>query len=303
MSIARSLPVTLMALAVMILVSPVAAAVSICDHPELILAAPAVGPSTQMPHAGGAIPYHPEGQIKGNPLGQTYMAGTTWYDYQHNGTISKMIALSPNKGVHVAWMNGFQAQAGDRHIFYNYFANGAFNWPGIGYQVDQGDRGGYTCLDQFSGGEVVIAFHQGNNPWYAAIAYDFLEGFGAFQITNVDAPVGYEPVAWPHVTVDSQDYIHVVAHENRTDVWQRLTYSRSEDGGTSFSTWAVVDTIVTLSGDMSASPVSNKVGIAYTKSMFDVINLGPYDGLLVSQLNNTISLVAVSYTHLTLPTN
>jgi hypothetical protein len=42
---------------------------------------------------------------------------------------------------------------------------------------------------------------------------------------------------------------------------------------------------------VAASPVSNKVGIAYCKSGFDVMNLGPYAGLLVSQLNNTIALV------------
>jgi len=37
--------------------------------------------------------------------------------------------------------------------------------------------------------------------------------------------------------------------------------------------------------------VSNKVGIAYTKSAFDPLHLGPYDGLLVSQLNNNVALI------------
>jgi hypothetical protein len=295
MSTANRLQVVLLAVIVMLLASS-AAAVNICSHPELILAAPAIGPSTQMPDAGCGIPYHPGEQINSDPLGQTYLVGTTWYDYQHNGTISKMISLTPSRGVHMIWMNGFQAQAADRHIFYNYFnpTTGALGWPDVGYQVDQGDRGGYTCLGHLSSGEVVAFMHTNPTPtsdWTATVAWDFLEGFGAFQINVLPTVPAWGNLAWPHGTVDAQDYIHLVAHENRDDVWQRLTYARSEDNGVTFTDWVEVDTIVTLSGNMSASPVSNKVGIAYTKSMFDVINLGPYDGLLVSQLNNTVALV------------
>ncbi len=294
MSAVRNLHYALLLSVVLILAATAAAAVNICSHPELILTAPAAGSDDQLPDTGPGISYHPEEQIMADPLGQTYLVGTTWYDYQHNGTISKTIALTPSGGVHVCWMNGFQAQAADRHIFYNYFSNGAFNWPGIGYQVDQGDRGGYTCLDHLSGGEVVVFMHTNplvTSPWTATVAWDFLEGFGAFQINVLPEVPGYGNLAWPHGTCDAQDYIHLVAHENRDEVWQRLTYARSEDNGATFTDWADVDTIVTLSGDMSASPVSNKVGIAYTQSLFDVMNLGPYDGLLVSQLNNTISQV------------
>jgi len=295
MSAVNRLCLVVLALAVIALASS-AAAVHISSHPELILAAPMVGPATQMPSAGAGIPYFPRVQLQGDPLGQTYLVGTTWYDYQHNGSISKTISLTPSRGVHVIWMNGFQAQAADRHIFYNYFnpTTGALGWPDIGYQVDQGDRGGYTCLDHLSSGEVVVFMHTNPTPtsdWTATVAWDFLEGFGAFQINVLPIVPAWGNLAWPHGTVDAQDYIHLVAHENRTEVWQRLAYARSEDNGATFTEWVALDTIVTLSGDMSASPVSNKVGIACTKSMFDVINLGPYDGLLVSQLNNTISLV------------
>jgi len=294
MSVAKGLGCALLVSVLMIAAVTAAAAVNICTYPELLLAAPNVGLYTPLPDAGGGTPYDPEGQIKGDPLGQTYLAGTTWYDYQHNGSIGRMIALTPSGGVHVVWMNGFQAQGVDRHIFYNYFTNGAFNWPDIGYQVDQGDRGGYTCLDQLSGGEAIVFMHTNPTPasnWTATVAWDFLEGFGAFQINVLGEVPAWGNLAWPHGTTDAQDDIHLVAHENRTEVWQRLTYARSEDGGNTFTDWVEVDTIVTLSGIMAASPVSNKVGIAYTKSLFDVMNLGPYDGLLVSQLNNTIALV------------
>ena len=61
--------------------------------PKLELAKPLIGPHTQLPPATSAIPY--SDVPKTSPLGQTYLLGTTWYDYQHNGTIAKMISLSP----------------------------------------------------------------------------------------------------------------------------------------------------------------------------------------------------------------
>jgi hypothetical protein len=263
-------------------------------NPEMELAKPLIGPDTQLPWAEEGVPFDGQDLQKTTPLGQTYLVGTTWYDYQHNGTISKMISLTPNNGVHVCWMKALELNAVNRHIYYNYFVNGAFSWPGIGYQVDQGDRGGYTCLDHLSGGEAVIFMHTNpgaTDPWTATFAWDFIEGFGAFQVHVLPEIAGWDNVAWPHGAVDAQDYIHMVAHENRSDVWQRLAYIRSEDGGASVNDWTVVDTIVTLSGDVATSPASNKVGIAYTESEFDPLNLGPYAGLLVSQLNNGITLV------------
>ena len=68
------------------------ATVTIYQHPELELAKPFVGPNTQLPQATSGIPYSESAGPKA-PLGQTFVLGTTWYDYQHNGTIEKMIAL------------------------------------------------------------------------------------------------------------------------------------------------------------------------------------------------------------------
>jgi hypothetical protein len=290
----NALVVLLAAIVVVSLGGLAQATVFICTNPELELAKPLVGSQAHLPSFGEGIPYSQPTEPKGAPLGETYLAGTTWYDYQHNGTISRMISLTPSGGVHVCWTNALESGAINRHIYYNYFKDGIFNWPDLGYQVDQGDRGGYTCLGHLSGGEGIIFMHTNPTPasqWTATVAWDYFEGIGAFQVNVLPEVPGWGNLAWPHGGVDAQDNIHLVAHENRTEVWQRIAYSRSEDGGATFTDWAVVDTIVTLSGDVAVSPVSNKVGIAYTKSGFDVMNLGPYDGLLVSQLNNTIMLV------------
>jgi len=272
------------------------ATVTIVENPEMWLEAPLFGPNSELPAIPGGIPYTESAEYKDAPLGPTYTLGTTWYDYQHNGSIDKMIHLNADGGVHFCWMNGLQAQATDRHIYYNYFnpTTGALGWPDVGYQVDQGDRAGYTTLTAFSSGEAVVAYHATDVPsgdFNSEMAYDFLPGFGAFQLTDVDNLAGWNETIWPHVTVCSQDFIHVMSCENRETSWQRIAYARSEDGGMTYTDFANVDTVMSISQVVSASPVSNKVGIAYPRSQFDPVNLGPYDGLLVSQLNNGIALI------------
>ena len=159
-----------------------------CGFPQLEPVDILIGPDSQLPPAMNPVSYFAPTEPQKAPLGETFLLGTTWYDYQHNCTISKMVALTENRGVHFCWMNGYQAQALDRHIFYNYWNPnlGDLAWPGVGFgPVDQGNRGGYTNLSQFSAGQVVIALHQNflpTDPWTASVAFDFLEGSGAFQI-------------------------------------------------------------------------------------------------------------------------
>jgi hypothetical protein len=272
------------------------ATVNIVHNPEMWLAAPLFGPNSELPSIPGGIPYTQPATPKGDPLGPTYLLGTTWYDYQHNGTIDKMIHLNDNGAVHCCWMNGLQAQALDRHIYYNYFdpVQGTPGWPDVGYQVDQGNRAGYTTIAAFSSGEAVVAYHAtdvAGSDFNSEIAYDFLAGFGAFQLADIDNLLDWNETIWPHVAVCNQDFIHVASCENRTTSWQRIAYSRSEDGGMTYTSFANVDTVMCIAQTVAGSPVSNKVGIAYPRSQFDPLNLGPYDGLLVSQLNNGIALI------------
>ena len=235
----------------------------------------------------------------GAPLGQTFLLGTTWYDYQHNGSIGRMISLSPGGSLHFCWMNGLQAEAIDRHIYYNNFGpTVGLLWPDVGYQVDLSTRAGYSTCSNFSDGHAVVAFHQMENegdPKQTAVAYDFLEGLlPPFQITHIDNLPGWDPLIWPKVAVCSQDYIHVVSCENRDGgIWQRIAYSRSVDGGYSYTTYSLVDTIIgSASQDVAASPVSNKVGIAYTKPIFGVTDIWPPSvDLRFLWFNNDVALV------------
>jgi hypothetical protein len=206
----------------------------------------------------------------GEPLGETYLLGTTWYDYQHNGTIGRMISMTPGGGLHFCWTNARDSLAVNRHVFYNYLdpVNG-FIYPGLGYQLDQGYRAGYTTLSHLGGGEEIIAYHQmqgSGDVWNIQIRYDFIEGFGIFQTSDIDNP-SWGVLNWPKVTVCDQNYVHIVATENTSSIDERFAYCRSEDEGSLFTPWEVIDTLMTISPEIAASPVSDKVGIAYTKNI------------------------------------
>ena len=249
-------------------------------NPRFELAERIVEPVVESPQGLMAIPYTEPGEALGSPLGQTFLLGTTWYDYQSNGTLGKMVAVSPNQGIHFCWMNGLQAFAPNRHIYYNYYdpLTGSLHWPSIGCQADYDDRAGYTNLSQFSSGEVVVVFHQritSGDAWNTAVAIDSLEGHGKFCITELDKLPGWGELTWPKMTVCGQDYVHIVSTESRTDIWQRIAYARSQDGGQTFTSFSMVDTVFAISPDIAASPVSDKVGIAYCSPLFNAKDQGP----------------------------
>lgn len=268
-------------------------------YPELELAKTLADPQSPLPNGLVAISYREPTEPLGSPLGETFLLGTTWYDQQHNGTIGKMVSLSPERGVHFCWMNGLQAMAIDRHVYYNYFTpSGEVHWPGVGYQVDYYYRAGYSTLSQLSTGEAVIAYHAAyiqGDPWHTEVAWDFIEGFGAFQITVIDNLPDLDVLIWPKVAVCSQDFIHIVSCEVQPwggQIWQTIVYARCEDGGYACTPFVVVDTVVSISQDVAASPVSNKVGIAYTKCVFNTTNIEPYEFAdIVPQRNNDVILI------------
>ncbi|KPL19977.1 MAG: hypothetical protein AMJ92_00555 [candidate division Zixibacteria bacterium SM23_81] len=256
-------------------------------HPPVYIKTP-----SKLPGPSGGLAYFQERQpTKGNQIGQVYTLGTTWYDYQHNGTIGKMVSLTPSRGVHFCWMNCPQAQTNPRYAWYNYYH------PSYGITLGSGiclclDRSGYSTLSHFSTGNSVVAYNVSpvEDFAYTQVAYGQIEGMNIFDATALANPPDRELI-WPKVTVCSQDYIHVVSCEPVAIDSCRIFYTRSEDGGSNYTTFVEVDTIMPATQDVAASPVSNKVGIAYAKSAFDVTNLGPYNGQLVSEMNNNVFLI------------
>jgi hypothetical protein len=204
--------------------------------------------------------------------------GWSYYDYQHNGSIGKMINHVGDGNLIFSWMCATEVSLANRHVYYNYWkADSGFRWPGNpspgGVQVDQQLKSGYTTCDVLSDGRAVIAFHERVDPnpnaYYTAVAVELAAGLGVFDVTAVDtftwAPTNIDscPI-WPHIAVDMNDNIHVTAMNNATAGFQWIDYSRSTDQGWTWEPWFTMDTsLMDVAYMTQTSRVSGKVGIAY----------------------------------------
>ncbi len=118
---------------------------------------------------------------------QLYRAGMTYYDMQHNTTKGRNIAVDPEGGVHVAWMNGLDPGFDNRRIYYNYKHPDSSHFQctdSTGKRVDERAYAGYCNISVDDSSTVpTVAFHDrgsdspeyGTNIGYDAIYY-LLEG-------------------------------------------------------------------------------------------------------------------------------
>lgn len=235
--------------------------------------------------------------------GEVDTVGTTWYDYQHNGTAGRMIRLDATGQVHVVWMNGLDNGATQRHIYYNLLTSGGtWSWPGVGTPVESANRGGYSSLGINADGYPFPCFHVvtplSNPDAHQATAADFFPGTGAFSFWEL--PYVYEgglpmEIIWPKIDVDMQGRLQIVGTENpRSQVAgdpQRIYYCRGEFDPIAFNITYLpaleeIDWVEVIAADIAASRQSNRVALVYNDIKYDIIP--PHD---TTQYNNDTYLV------------
>ncbi|MBU0518759.1 T9SS type A sorting domain-containing protein [bacterium] len=196
-------------------------------------------------------------------VGTPEQFGTTWYDYQHNGSMSRMIAYGDDGSVHCCWTNGLASGAAQRVVYYNMRnAAGAWLYGQTGVQVNTTDRCGYCTLALDLDGNAVIAYHGYNTGSTTNLIYVY-NSTGEHQLPGY--PVGVTDIAWPHVCVDIRGYIHVVCAKNPTGI---IYYSRSENDGLTWTDWVEVANWGTgggVSQTIAADMATGNVAIGYTR--------------------------------------
>ncbi len=215
-----------------------------------------------------AIPYNP-GLATESP-GE--IVGYTFYDYQTNGSSGNRVAIASDGTKYFDWMKlfGWPYPPAPRHVFYNWVGlDGQWIQPGEGLQVSQNSGSGYTNLALY-GVRGVLAYHQGDYV-LVSIEWDppglgFFDHYTAPNILYPQSTPSPGICMWPYVAVDQQNFIHIVATENTELRMQRLGYTRSEDGGATWASFQLVDTVEVIGAVIAASPVSNKVVLAYPKT-------------------------------------
>ncbi|MCP4633653.1 MAG: T9SS type A sorting domain-containing protein [candidate division Zixibacteria bacterium] len=203
------------------------------------------------------------------------LLGTTWYDYQVNGSTGNRIA-GHECGVHICWMNMVE-QLGTRQIYYNFIDDtGTPAFGDVGTPVSSGTRDGYTTMDVDSEGKALIAYHDALNEatYQCKVAVDAGCGFNLF--TTFDIPSVYPGQGrfiWPYIAYDYQGRYQVTNSEWMATGGDPMSvgHSYSSDQGANWSDLQLYDDeeIMCISGMISASHVDDKVVIVYTKPIDD----------------------------------
>ena len=230
----------------------------------------------------------PAGFLTDDPaIGEVDTVGTTWYDYQHNGTAGRMIRIDEWGNIHVVWMNGLDNGATSRHIYYNLMYPGsAWQWGTVGAPVENANRGGYSCLAVSTQGTPFPCFHvvtpQTNPDSRATVAADLFPGSGAFSFWNlpeVSEGAATLEVIWPKIAIDLNGKIHTVSTENPASGVagdpQRIYYCRGEYDTLAYQVnyefdQLEIDWVEVIAADITASRQSNRVAMIYNDIREDV---------------------------------
>ena len=105
------------------------------------------------------------------------MVGTTYYDYQTNGSTGNRIAVCNDGTKYFDWMNliSWPYPPGARHVYHNWMdADGSLNPNGFEGQVNVDAGSGYTTLDIIYGNRGAFAYHSasGGSPTYVTVSVD-----------------------------------------------------------------------------------------------------------------------------------
>jgi hypothetical protein len=247
-----------------------------------------------------ALPEGPVYPLNPNMITESpgVVVGTTHYDYQSNGSSGNRMVVCTDGSKFFAWMNGLNYPR-PRHIYFNWVdASGSWFSDGVGDRVNNDSVGGYCQVSLYNGTRGAVSYHGPANS-YSKIAIDAdPPGFGIFSYG--DPPDLINPGAgramWPYIAVDRNNRIHVTMSESSASAGdpQRFMYARSTNNGSSWTAIQFVDTVMTIAGLVTASPVSDKVVIAYSKTTDtstqwynDIVYILSNDGLTWNFTNRT----------------
>lgn len=219
------------------------------------------------------------------PIGTTYVAGTTYANSQLGGAIGRMIALDSNSFVHVVW--GFGTVEGTvQHILYNVFDPEQGFFAPNGTQVDATNGVWMPTLAVTPAGFCfpVYCVPIGNSGQFQVeTAIDYLPGNGAFSNHVAPGLPLYNPqpegIAWPMSSADRHGTIHQLVQEDQS--YARIFYGRVIPTYTDFgegesltyepigpegSAWLDIAITQSKASQIICSRISNRVVIAYTEA-------------------------------------
>ena len=267
-----------------------------------------IKPDSPMPTNSGVFHELDRLNPRRDPVGETAEVGETYYDYQHNGTISKMIALDPDGGIHVTWMKSYDSGQARRRMAYNWYDPDAEEWlepRDGGIVVDNSNRAGYghvTILPE--DGRAVVFCHSQPNPlqgdeYLSTMCVDFAPGIGAFESAYAPTWPNEVFLIWPKGAISQNNTAHMLATENSDEgvLFQRIGYWSGEATDRDFQEWEWteppinVDTASAITTIVSSSRTSDKIVMAWHHNRVGA-DVGPWEAVGGAyQRNNDIRYV------------
>ena len=227
--------------------------------------------------------------------------GYTQYDYQTNGSTGRRMVIDSQGGMHFAWMWSDQYGV-TRTVRYNCFGSDFPSpWPGEGEGMGRA-ASGYCQIGISSGDRAVIAYHSANTGAESLyVAKDVFQCQGTFFTGRAPNRIGNNRALWPYISVDRADRIHLVATTSATNMpysYMLIVYTRSNNGGSTWTAMVPADTCRTISAIVASSKVSDKVAIVYchpstidtTGGRNDVYYIQSTDGITWNWATDKINL-------------
>ncbi len=262
-----------------------------------------VGNTNELGHTPAVNTRTPDASRSLDVIGEQFVAGTTWYDYQHNGTAGKMIGVDALGFAHLVWMNGLTSElGGPRDAYYNCWDPTTGDWQELipdGGVAANTVRAGYVTNAVLPSGFSFPAFHStppGEASLGTHVSIDFQGAAGAFTPFPIGL-FGASQVLWPKIARDDDGTLHGVSTSD-PDTDQGYHYFKATpifDQGfgveiqyTTFSTgdfYQILGTGEVIAPDVAASPVSERVAVVYNDSR------GGAAGTAITQINNDLMLV------------
>ncbi len=215
--------------------------------------------------------------------------GNTWYDYQHNGSMGRMVETNFGAAavVHFAWMYlpGPVLESRE-YAYYDYDITNSLQGTVTGLQPDD-DYGGYVGITTTNDNRAVVGGHNntaGSGLYAPQIYWDFAEAtafFGAndrvpSQLQNYQGQINNQEVIWPkfrYVEGPVDTVLHIIAQASMPDAAdpQAIYYFRRVGSDvTPNAQWTyppyIIDTIYDLSHDIAAND-AGKVVLTWTANL------------------------------------
>jgi len=238
-------------------------------------------------------------------VGERIQVGTTYYDYQANGTVSKQIVLDDDGNVHIVWMRSDDQNnpvVGDREVFYNYVIDDEPQFEdGVAVNGDL-PRAGYVNMGYSEETGPIAIYHANQNNairLFLSSDADLGEGeFSQFMMPNDD---NNNFVVWPHGTIDRSGRSHTLARwyaadgnqgNNPVDLQYNQGTMDEEEEEWEFEDPVIVGITKVLGYTAAASNVSDHVALIYFSPAYGQNEWGDWPGLAgVAAANNDIIVI------------